>query len=471
MTGSARVAWLALCGLGALLCVACILEPTLALLLIVGLAGFALALRSPAIPLAAYSGATLASLVLADRLPEGATVASYGAWMLLGSMVAVVRNPRGRPPLSRLVGWPMIGTLALLALMAVRLPASLSPGYGSDKMQLAVLTLAIPYAAALIVGMRRSDLLLYLKLFAGLGVATAFYGLYQIAAGASLEIYARRFTLSEEVNPIELGRFMAVTILVLLFWLAGVRTPVMRVALGIAIMPCAAVMLSSGSRQPLVALLLALPVLLISRVRDRRAFRRLLVGLLAAVVLATGAVATLAPTAAVDRALSTFTGSDQEQGEESRLATWDVAWEAAKDAPIVGLGTGSFLAVHGTLSYPHNIALEAFMELGILGLAALALAILPAFWILARIALDRREQRPDGAGPIAGLLLALLTFAVLVSMVSGDIPINGGIWRLIGLGTGLAAAASMQKRHQRERVTFTTAERFDTLPARSTATT
>ena len=111
------------------------------------------------------------------------------------------------------------------------------------------------------------------------------------------------------------------------------------------------------------------------------------------------------------------------------------------------------------------------MELGIFGLAALALAILPAFGMLARIALDRREQSRDGAGPIAGLLLALLTFAVLVSMVSGDIPTNGGIWRLIGLGTGLAAAASMQKRDQRERVTFTTVERFDTLPARSTATT
>jgi O-antigen ligase len=442
----ARVAWPALVVAGFALAVACVRFPVVGLLLLVGGIATWLARRSPAIPLAIYSAATLPSLLLAGRLPQGFTVGAYGAWMALAILLAITGGRLRGVPVRRLVDASFLATAGLVLLLIIRLPDSPAHDYGSEKVQLTLLILLLPYLLAILVGISRSDIFLYFKIFATLGVATAFYSLYQLLTGASVEIYTDRFTVGDTVNPIELGRDMGETILVLLAGLTLAASRRWRIAFGLAIVPCAAVMLASGSRQPLLALIPAVPALLVTRVRDKRAFRRLAVGVGAVTVVAAVAIAVFVPTTAIDRALSSFTGQEASAGEEPRTVAWGYAIDASTTSPVLGIGTGGYAAVRNNeLQYPHNIAIEAFLEIGLIGLTLLAIAILPAFGRLAGLAIARAGPQEAWVGAVAGLLFSLLVFSTLVSMVSGDIPNNGAIWRWIGLGTGLLAMTRVRQ--------------------------
>src|SRR6185295_13296050 len=156
--------------------------------------------------------------------------------------------------------------------------------------------------------------------------------------------------------------------------------------------------------------------------------------------------AVFVPTSAIDRALSAFTGQEASAGEEPRTVAWGYAIDASTSSPVLGIGTGGYAAVRNNeLQYPHNIAIEAFLEIGLVGLTLLAIAILPAFGRLAGLAMTRAGPQEQWVGAVAGLLFSLLVFSTLVSMVSGDIPNNGAIWRWIGLGTGLLAMTRVRQ--------------------------
>ncbi len=446
LRGGARVAWL-LSGLVALLLLWEAPRQPLAIIL-VPLAGIAvvLATRSPAWPLGVVTGATLISMVAAGKLPEGGTVAAYTAWLLLGLVVTMVRSDRMHPPLRLVLDFSAAGTLMLAALMLVRLPASADYEYGFDKIQLYVLVCMVPFVVGVVVGYVRRDLALFFRVFVVMAVGAALYNTYLIATGSANQQFSDRYSLDESIDVIGLGRTMGEASLVLLFFLVRARTVRTRLLLALALAPCAITFLSSGSRGPVIGMVVALPSVLLWRAASPVVAKRLALSLVAVGGLAVVAVVALVPPEATQRSLSIFQ-TTEEAGDTSRFLLWGEAIQSFGDNlvhTLAGIGTGSYAAIstHGAL-YPHNIFLEVGSELGVLGLLAIA-----AFVISVVVRLLGLVARGGEDAGWSGLLLTLFVFALVNAQFSGDVPYNSGLWLWGGLASGLAAAARVGSYYQ-----------------------
>ena len=113
-----------------------------------------------------------------------------------------------------------------------------------------------------------------------------------------------------------------------------------------------------------------------------------------------------------------------DSGAVSRLAVWDAAWRMARDNWLFGVGPDNFLTHYReymrpeawrepNISHPHNLLLDAWISLGVIGLVALA-AVLALYWR------DWARSRRDGAGGsdplafgLAGAMAAALTHGLV----------------------------------------------------------
>ena len=79
-----------------------------------------------------------------------------------------------------------------------------------------------------------------------------------------------------------------------------------------------------------------------------------------------------------------------DSGAVSRLAIWESAWRMARDHWLFGVGPDNFLTHYRAymrpeawrepnISHPHNVLLDAWVSLGVIGLVALV-AVLALFW-------------------------------------------------------------------------------------------
>lgn len=446
LRGGARVAWL-LSGLVALLLLwEAPRQPLVVLLVPLAGIGVVLATRSPAWPLGVVTGATLISLLAAGNLPKGGTVAAYTAWLLLGLVIAMVRSDRVHPPLRLVLDFSAAGTLMLAALMLVRLPASGDYEYGLNKIELYLIVCIVPFVVGVVVGFVRRDLELFFRVYVVMAVAAALYNTYLVATGAANKQFADRYSLDASIDVIGLGRTMGEASLVLLFLLVRARTVRTRVLLALALAPCAITFVSSGSRGPVIGMVVALPSVLLWRAASPAVAKRLALSLVAVGALAVVAVVALVPPEATQRSLSIFQ-TTEETGDTSRFVLWGEAIHAFADNlthTLVGIGTGGYAAIstHGAL-YPHNIVLEVGAELGVIGILALAAFVIS---VIARL-LGLLARGGEDAG-WAGLLLTLFVFALVNAQFSGDVPYNEGLWLWGGLASGLAAAARAGSHYQ-----------------------
>ena len=237
---------------------------------------------------------------------------------------------------------------------------------------------------------------------------------------------------------------MGATMLVLLVAVTQARRPLHRILLLAAMAPVAVALLGGGSRGPLLSLVVALVVLTLSRVRDPRTMKRLLAAVGVTLVLGSIAAAAFLPGETVARALSIFGGQDVESADPTRRG---VLWREALDSSgasvgtaILGIGTGGFESIEPALVYPHNVILELWLELGILGVSAFLLAVVSGLRNAAGVALQRSRD-----GPIGALVLSLIVFALANAMFTADIAGNAALFKWLGLATGLAAAARVAR--------------------------
>lgn len=128
-------------------------------------------------------------------------------------------------------------------------------------------------------------------------------------------------------------------------------------------------------------------------------------------------------------------------GNNGRLHYWEVALDAFREHPVAGQGAGTYelLWARGKprtsdVVDGHSLYLELLAELGIVGLALLAAALLLVLVRLAR--LTRGEQ-----GPLYGALLALMLVWVLHAGIDWDweMPVVT-LWLFAAAGVVLARA-------------------------------
>lgn len=137
-------------------------------------------------------------------------------------------------------------------------------------------------------------------------------------------------------------------------------------------------------------------------------------------------------------------------GGAGRTDIWSVALTIYQSAPVFGVGFSNFPIAYtadvvraSDVSAwdrlqgraPHNIVLGTIVELGPIGLALLALFILPLVL--------RKGWGPDAA-TIQAALASLLTLALFLDLLAN----RKQIWLVIGLAAGLAAVARRKRQEQ-----------------------
>lgn len=299
-----------------------------------------------------------------------------------------------RPPATILLGW-----LGFLFVASVGLTFSLSPAYGAYKLAVFAGLTSWAYFGAMFSARDPASLkrLFYILLSGSIllsGLAlTSYFATYQTYQLEGWLNPLRANALGG--NPITLGR-IAGTGLLLLASLYGsrasqLRTPVLVLCAGVA----ALALISSGSRTPLIALLPLLPWAFVgSRGRGYRRVTNILVGLALAVVVGFLAfrIESLGPSLARLGSIALDAGTGAE-----RLHRFRIAWEMFLQAPLAGMGFGSFAGYFGGefREYPHNMVLEVLCETGLVGITSFGLFV----GLSGRNLVQRRGSRHLRTGP------------------------------------------------------------------------
>lgn len=206
----------------------------------------------------------------------------------------------------------------------------------------------------------------------------------------------------------------------------------------------AAGLVMSASRAPMLATAVGLLGLLAYTLRQRR---RATVALVAvAVGAAVGLAAILAP-----ESVSRLSDATVQKSNNDRLAILDRAVHEVREDPLMGAGAGLIKGAGGlepdtTLNAAtrptageggaHNMFLQTWRALGVLGLAGLSLALAAA--AIAGVDVIRRSIGPTrvyGAALLASLAVVVLSLQLV------DAPFERQLWLLVGLLMAVAANA------------------------------
>jgi len=298
---------------------------------------------------------------------------------------------------------PLVLALAAGILVTVRKLFDVGPfATGSLAMPLAIaislFMLFIGLSAAGRVGLLRGIVL-------GVSVISTAEVL-RVAGGGPIHPEAAAFG----VNPITIGQFSALGILLAIFL---IKQGIARSLHVVTLLICAAGLAVTNSRGPLLGLGVALLTMYVQQLfskEKKRDFR--LRPLIPLVVIMTGIPV-------IDATLSQFYQwfrvSDEDGNAYGRIAAWSAAARSISDSPFLGQGAdrynmGELGATSGLPTFPHNIFLEIWSEYGLIPFVLLAVAIIIVV-------------RTSGA---AGRPMAL-GFIICFS-VSGSLDTSLGLW-------------------------------------------
>jgi O-antigen ligase len=423
-------------------------RPTLAIGLVVALVVVLLASISVAVPVALAGAPTiLIALVGSNPLPSGAVSLIVFAWTAVAILLAVTREENALPPHAVLTV-PVVSSLALLTLMAVRLGVSPSTSYGSVKLRLFLAENLTLLVAGIIIGRRRRHMSLFVTLTLVAATVTALVLAKGLVTGHGLPTLAGRYSLYQDESPIGLARDASIGLIVAVYVLLWSRSAFLRLFAFIAGPLIAVAFFAAGSRGPVLGFLVGLVILLAVTLRDPASRRRILLVSLALPVAAF-AVTQFVPGADLRRSLSflVFGGGDSAVSN-GRYLLWHQAYDAFHAHPLLGLGTGAFASINPADLYPHDLFLEVAVELGFLGVALVALTVGGGAVRLAQV-LSRAVGEDRGHAALASGLLAA---ALVNALVSSDIAGNHALWLAVGLGLGLSVRREWVVREDAARV-------------------
>ena len=208
----------------------------------------------------------------------------------------------------------------------------------------------------------------------------------------------------------------------------------------LALLPTAVAFLGTGSRGPLLGLVVAVPAMLLWMFGNKRMAKRVVVTVVIA-LLGAGVLSSAGfiPSQSVDRALSVFTGSELPGETPVRCS----GARPPTRSPRAGSTRRSASAPAASPPSTSTASATPQHRARDLGGARrprrrpAGLAIGASLYRLGGLTLRGGEP-----GALAGLLFALIVYSVVNAMVSGDIAGNNAIWLWMGLGSGLVMASS-----------------------------
>jgi len=250
---------------------------------------------------------------------------------------------------------------------------------------------------------------------------------------------SERVYLMEEVNVIWVSRAMGISIISIFGLLILKQKDHITLFLLLSLPGLISSMMLSGSRGPILALVLALGSIIIFMERRKKStIIYLIVGL---ILMMSMGLMILYLTSSSIRLLTDPTQLDTDISTLHRVIAWFKSFELIGQNLIAGIGTGGFRSVGNQLfpwlplniyAYPHNIFIEIWLENGIVGLLLLFFPIIKiAFWE------SRLNKLPNFHNQ--SIAFGLLIFAIINAQVGGDLTMNEGIW----FSAGILAALSI----------------------------
>ena len=408
-------------------------QPMVAIAVVVFVGALWLAWKDVAYPLALAGIPTLITAVVGTNpLPKGGSTFLVGAWIALAVLISAMR---GEQSLAAGALWsaPVALAVLLLGLMVFRLSASADEAYGSMKVQLYIANNLLFLVGAVCVGARRSSLRLFLGLTLVILAAGAVLLLGKLLGGGAQQQFSGRFAISAQQGAINLGRDSSNGALIAIAVILIANRLWVRMA-AIAVLPVLLVsLLAAGSRGPVLAFVAGLIVLVALVAAGGRARRQL--AIVGAVLLAAAIIVPLVvPGSSIGRSLSTIVGSAGGLSSNGRSGLWALAFSTFGNHPLFGIGTGGFAALNPE-TFPHNLLLEMAVEVGIIGLLAVASMIV----MMGRRLLLAWQHTTGTERLEVALVFALFVSALVNALFSGAIQDNTDVWLWGGLGLGIYA--------------------------------
>jgi len=361
-------------------------------------------------------------------IPIDLTASLFVLSVILG--VSLVWNDRGRSKSSMYLIWTYLAFIIWTAISLLWTPGW---EYASTKtFYMGTLVFGSLVAGSIISSdAMRFDRFIFCLVLVGLvyGTSTLFFA--QVGAAGVVQGLGA-------TNRIECSRATSLAVVIVFYWLISHRAFSMRILIEITIVGIGLIaLLRSGSRGPLLATLAAFVSVLIMQIysRGNRAFilKFLLVVGILAVFLSVFMMKTdyEEDFATLKRLKLIHENPLEARSAGARIQNYAVSWELIANNIILGSGVGSWPVLCGygdERQYPHNIFLEVWVEMGLVGVLLFLIMI-----CLALINLFRSEN------PRRALCFMLLVLALLNTQVSGDIPDNRILFAFMGLSARLGA--------------------------------
>jgi hypothetical protein len=325
------------------------------------------------------------------------------------------------------VGSPLLMSyLGLSIVLAVGTLYSRAPLYGTTKV---ILVCSYFWLLGTVIYNLIDDVSIGKAFLAGLFVGgLVLVGMTAVEFGDPLEMFQKanrffRLRFGEEGNPIMLGRHLALAITMIVTCVA-MRRRWSDLIWGLPIGALTFIyLMATGSKGPLLALLLSFvlaPLLILRGLAARLSLSVCILGMSLCVVV--GAVEVLPKEFIEER----FT--EKVQNLSQRMPAYQDTMRALGDSDtvelLVGHGTGDFgyfALGHDERAYPHNVLLEVSYENGLIGVGLLVAALSYPLVAVRRAAQQILEYRHR-------MLLAGLSAAYIASVINaqftGDLSAN-----------------------------------------------
>ena len=418
---------------------------TVVVVSLIGGIGLALVgLRWPLVPLLVF----VALVPFEDTavLPGVGTLSRACAIVFAG-VYAIPRIGRLVPGALPLAGW------AFVAWAAFSLTWAVDPVTARGPLETLIQLAVIAFLIADVVIRDSTVVRLIVWVYSLSAAASAAIGIAAYVGG-SVDVGARLAAIGGQ-NPAQFASLLLPAFIFGLHELANRRRPVVS---GLVTLLCMAGIVLSGTRSVWVAAVVTVFLLLLPRLGARRGVLALGVsGVLALAAVQVPSVASLV----IERA-ETATAT----GGAGRTDIWAVGARIFESSPAIGIGYGNFPVAFASMDFssanirvtdltffaPHSLVVGTAAELGAIGVALLALFVLPL--------VVRR-----GWGPDALLVQAILASLLIDALFIDIFGYRKQVWIAIGLACGLAYLA----RHAR-RGAVVSAAGAESTPARPWAT-
>lgn len=315
------------------------------------------------------------------------------------------------------ISWVSVSSWCLLVVLLFGLLYSSSVEFGCHKLSMWLSMGLLPCLLAPMIVRSDSDLRCFIRGIWTLGVVTVLMVVAFILVGVTREMDGRVYIYAE--GPIVLGRIAGLVVLVTTFFLVAGRNRVgvLRLLNLVVMGQSIFLLVSTGSRGPLVSLIIALFYWFFSLLTRR--------GLKTRVCYAVGIITVILVPLLLWLMRNSFPSQYFSYSAFSRTHP-DIRMNLIRtslglyaESPIIGLGTGTLAST--SIVYPHNLLVEVLVENGPIGLICLLTMVVP----VGCRTLREIRMRPDSDMSLCSMLFL---YVLLNSMISGHIGDNSLLW-------------------------------------------